>query len=188
MDQLFLNSQQWLMSVYSTFLPGGNLNVPLVAVTLAVLLIIACALSLLFAKRRPRYEARPYLFTKTEWRFAQSLCTAIGTDYLLMGKVRIADLLSVERQQKFDRSSWMRQFAKISSKHVDYVLIDPATGKVACCLELDDASHQRADRIQRDVFVNGAFKEAGVPLLRIPTSKHYDVEVLRQRIRSAALV
>jgi hypothetical protein len=67
------------------------------------------------------------------------------------------------------------------------VLTCPTTGRVCCCLELDDTSHNRKDRIERDVFVNGAFEQAGVPLLRVPTQKYYDIQKLRQSIHTSAL-
>lgn len=153
-----------------------------------LLLVLISFLLLRKKKRRPRYQPRPYLFTKTEWAFAQPLQGAIGRDYLMMGKVRIADLLSVESHPMIERSEWMRAFSKISSKHIDFVLVCPRSGKVACCIELDDPSHDRADRIARDVFVNAAFKQAGVPLLRIPTRPKYDPTALRQAIRKAALL
>lgn len=137
-------------------------------------------------RRKPRYQPQGFLFTKTEWRFAKVLQEAIRDDFLLMGKVRIADLLKVESHKNIKRSDWMSKFARISSKHIDYVLVCPQTGRIRCCLELDDASHQRKDRIARDIFVNGAFKEAGVPLLRIPTERVYDSEDLRQKIREVA--
>lgn len=161
-----------------------------------VWLMIGLALGALFvlwrskAKKRgrkPRYQSRRFLFTKTEWAFAAPLQKAIGQRYLMMGKVRIADLLSVESHPQIERSEWMRHFAKISSKHVDFVLVWPDSGRVACCIELDDPSHERADRVARDIFVNAAFKEAGVPLLRIPTQKQYSAKKLREQIESVAL-
>ena len=160
----------------------GPVGLWVLAVPLILLLI---RLLLLLRQRKPRYQPQVYLFTKTEWRFSTVLQEAIRDDYLLMGKVRIADLLKVESHKDIKRSAWMGKFARISSKHIDFVLVCPQSGRICCCLELDDASHQRKDRIERDVFVNGAFKEAGVPLLRIPTEKVYDSEKLRKQIREA---
>lgn len=151
------------------------------------LLLALLTLLVLFRPRQPRYQPQNYLFTKTEWRFAQALREAIQDDYLMMGKVRIADLLKVESHKDIKQSARMGKFARISSKHIDFVLVCPQSGRICCCLELDDASHQRQDRIDRDIFVNGAFKEAGVPLLRVPTAKYYDVHEMRELIMDAAL-
>lgn len=156
----------------------------LIAMAIALIILVAIY-KLLTRRRRAKYVPRAYLFTKTEWVFAKVLFAATRDNWLMMGKVRIADLLAVERNPKLNKSDWMRAFSKISSKHIDYVLVDPKSGRVVCCIELDDASHSRKDRIERDVFVNAAFKQAGVPLLRIPTAKHYDQNQLFHNIRNA---
>ena len=181
-DLLSSVMQGWLGAI-GQLLPDGGLTRPMsLVVVVIVLALVVIIFRQLFRRRQPRYIPREYLFTATEWRFAQALQAAIGREYFMMGKVRIADLLAVESHPKIKRSDWMSRFAKISSKHIDFVLIDPETGKVVCCIELDDKSHQRADRIERDIFVNGAFKQAGVPLLRIPTQSSYDIQALQRDI------
>ncbi|WP_311950036.1 DUF2726 domain-containing protein [Halomonas piscis] len=162
------------------------LNHPLawgLGAVLALMSLIALT-KRLTPKRRARYRAHEFLFTQAEWRFAEALQKAIGNDWLLMGKVRIADLLAVERDPRLPRGEWLRAFSRISQKHIDYVLVDPDSGRVACCIELDDASHQRRDRQGRDRFVNAAFAQAGVPLLRIPTARRYEAQALREHIRA----
>jgi very-short-patch-repair endonuclease len=54
-------------------------------------------------------------------------------------------------------------------------------------IELDDASHERSDRKDRDEFLERALKAAGVPLLRVPrgTRNVYQREVVAARIRQA---
>ena len=49
-------------------------------------------------------------------------------------------------------------------------------------IELDDSSHYRNDRVERDDFVEDAFEDAGLPLLRVGNSPSYDVQKLRVRI------
>ncbi|MGH7242876.1 MAG: DUF2726 domain-containing protein, partial [Phycisphaerales bacterium] len=51
--------------------------------------------------------------------------------------------------------------------------------------ELDDKSHTREDRQQRDDFVNRALQAAGIPLLRIPAASTYNPAALEQLIRAA---
>ncbi|GAB2714875.1 DUF2726 domain-containing protein [Halomonas garicola] len=171
-------------------LPGAMpeyLNHPLawgLGGVLALMLLIAL-IKRLIPKRRARYRAHEFLFTQAEWRFAGALQEAIGSDWLLMGKVRIADLLAVERDPRLPRGEWLRAFSRISQKHIDYVLVDPQSGRVMCCIELDDASHERQDRLKRDRFVNAAFAQAGVPLLRIPTARRYEAQALREHIQAA---
>ena len=83
-------------------------------------------------------------------------------------------------------ANWARGYgAKISSKHIDFVLYDRGTFEIKLAIELDDSSHQKSDRQKRDQFVNESFRAAQVPLLRVPTSSRYDVNELRHEIEKA---
>lgn len=111
------------------------------------------------------YRPRGHLLTKTETRSYKSikpLVVSLGLD--LMCQVRIADVLSVKGNGKSKR--WWNAFKKISSKHVDFVVVNPSNFKIICAIEIDDRSHNKKKVKERDAFVNRAFKTAGVPLLR----------------------
>lgn len=153
---------------------------------LAAAILMLLALVLLRRKKpAPKYDGKQYLFTKTEWTFFNILHGAVGERYLVMGKPRIADVLFVRKGQT--RSDWARAFSQISSKHIDYVIIEPQGGRIVAAIELDDPSHQRQDRQARDVFVNKAFVEAGIPLLRYPTAKEYDAAIIARDVEGAAM-
>ncbi|MEM9942103.1 MAG: DUF2726 domain-containing protein [Planctomycetota bacterium] len=124
------------------------------------------------------YESRGQLVTKPELRFYKSLLKAVQDDWEIFAMVRIADLLKV-RAGHPQRRKWLN---KILAKHIDFVLCDPTSLKPICCIELDDRSHERPDRIERDIFVNRAFESAGIPLLRIATQKQYRAREIRELI------
>lgn len=65
---------------------------------------------------------------------------------------------------------------KIDRKLIDFLLCDPQTLKPIMGLELDDSSHQREDRQQRDMFVEQVFESAGLPIIRVPARSAYSVE------------
>lgn len=136
-------------------------------------------------KRTPSYTRQPSLYTDGEIRFARTLVDALGKEFMLHGKVRVADLLAVSgalASAKDKRAA----FNKISSKHVDFVVLHKQKFSVVCAIELDDKSHDRKDRQDRDKLLNSAFKEANLPLLRIPTSKEYSAKSIRNLILKAA--
>jgi predicted RNA-binding Zn-ribbon protein involved in translation (DUF1610 family) len=62
---------------------------------------------------------------------------------------------------------------KIDRKHVDFLLCDPKTVRPILGIELDDKSHQRPDRQERDEFVQNVFSAAKLPLVRIPVKRAY---------------
>lgn len=146
-----------------------------------ILIMIIAGLILIrmyWKQERLPYEKRKRLVTNSEFKFYRALQRAVGGSYTIFAMVRIADLLVVEKGTK-NRRGWLN---KILSKHIDFVLCDERTLEPVVGIELDDRSHQRADRIERDQFVNLAFESAGLPLLRVPTQKEYDPAEIRQLI------
>lgn len=127
------------------------------------------------------YVARERLVTNPELRFFHVLREAVDEDWEIFAMVRIADILKVPRGIK-KRRSWLN---KILSKHIDFVLCDGESLEIVVGIELDDASHNRAHRIERDRFVNAAFEDAGIPLLRVKTQKDYDAGAIRKLIDKA---
>lgn len=124
------------------------------------------------------YFKRPSLVTKSELRFYKSLHKAVLDDFEIFAMVRIADLIRVEKGSANGRK-WLN---KILSKHIDFVLCDPRSLEPVVCIELDDDSHNRPDRIERDKFVNDAFDAADLPLLRIPVESSYNAREVRDLI------
>jgi hypothetical protein len=152
--------------------------VPIGVAVLASLLVLA-----ILVRRPPRYERQERLLSAAEWAFFQALEDAIGAQYRVFVKVRIADVL--RPRTSFNQRTWWRAFTKVSSKHVDFVLVERATGVIAAALELDDATHDRQDRRVRDRFVNQAFAQAGVPLIRVKAGRGYRPRELSARISQA---
>lgn len=124
------------------------------------------------------YNTRNSLVTRSELKFYRALVKAAQDDFAIFAMVRLADLFTVAPQTKNYRS-WLN---KILAKHVDFVLCDPLTLQPLVCIELDDASHQKPDRIERDILVNKIFDSADLPLLRIPVQPSYHARELRELI------
>lgn len=68
---------------------------------------------------------------------------------------------------------------------MDFVLCDPETSRPIIAIELDDPSHARPDRIERDEMIDKAFKDAELPLLHIRAAYRYDPEWIENEIRGA---
>ena len=110
------------------------------------------------------YESKP-LLTKYEWENYQELRNYATEKGLSVNvKVRLADLISPKND--IDPKLWRKRFNKISSKHVDFVICDQDMN-VKLIVELDDWSHQRPDRQERDKFVDAALTGAGYKIVHI---------------------
>jgi hypothetical protein len=125
------------------------------------------------------YQSRTTLLTEGERRFYYcGLKPAIGQRYLVSFKVRLADVIRVERW----RSCYGR---KIAQKHLDFVLLTTAGTRIVAAIELNDASHETADRQLRDEFVRSALRSARIPLVTFPIYRSYDPKKIDRRIRVA---
>jgi very-short-patch-repair endonuclease len=89
----------------------------------------------------------------------------------------------MEADPGMDKLKQKTAFNKIACKHVDFVLCDKELN-ILLAIELDDSSHNRQDRKERDEIVNAAFRSAGLPLMREPAKHFYDIDILRQRVFS----
>jgi hypothetical protein len=120
------------------------------------------------------------LLTPTEQLFHRSLDIALEGRLQVLCKVRLADLLQVTGNDTKERH---RLFRRIAAKHVDFLLVGPETLEPVLAIELDDSSHDRTDRKQRDQFLDELFAVAEFPLLRVKAAASYSP---RQILRAIA--
>lgn len=132
-------------------------------------------------EEKKKYEFRKIekLYTDNEMAFLRELRKGIDEKYDINGKVRLADVIKVKSESRFN---WQNGFNRIKAKHLDYVLSEKDTGKIVCCIELDDKSHESEDRIKRDIFLNNALKEARVKIVRFKSKYGYDAEEIKKAI------
>lgn len=122
------------------------------------------------------YEAQP-LLTPTEARFHACLVQISGNRCHIQVKPRLADV--------FKAVSGIGAFQKISQKHVDFLICRHGDWMPMLGIEVDDASHDTAERRQRDQFVNELFAATHVPLLRLPVQEISQVEKLVAKLSHA---
>ncbi|MTI46678.1 DUF2726 domain-containing protein [Sporosalibacterium faouarense] len=124
------------------------------------------------------YNRKKYLLSKAEYNFYKVLENAIDLNkYYICPKVRVADIIYVT-----SNPNRQRYFNKIQSKHIDFLLCDKEylTPKIA--IELDDKSHNKSNRVKRDEFLDNAFDDAGVKLLRFRASYSYSPNYINEKI------
>lgn len=120
------------------------------------------------------YRLRDDFLSQTEASFFHVLRQAAGEEYLVCPKVSLRDLFFVSRPKENPGAH-----ARIAQKHVDFVLCHARTLKPALAVELDDSSHQKPERRERDQFVEGVFAAAGLRLVRVPARAGYQLPELR---------
>lgn len=118
------------------------------------------------------YHLREHFLSPAELGFFEVLQTVVNNRAVLCTKVALGDIFWVKKD---DPSRFRIYTNKIDRKHVDFLVCDSTTMRPLVGIELDDKSHQRQDRQQRDAFVDQVFKAAGLPLLHIPVKRGYIV-------------
>ena len=126
------------------------------------------------------YRLTQSLLTASEAAFYVALVAAAGRRYVVWPKVRLADLC-----QGLDRWADMAAFNRVSSKHVDFVLCDATTFRPVLAVELDDRSHRRADRRNRDVLVDQIFRTMGLGVYRQWVRRSYDPAAIARGLEDA---
>lgn len=125
------------------------------------------------------FRVRDDFLSNAEISFYHVLQLAINGEGVICPKVSLAELFFVT-----DKTEFQRYFNMISRKRTDFLVCDPQTMKPLYGIELDDQSHQNADRIQRDAFVEKLFSEAGLPLLRFPAKATYNLADVKLQLQA----
>ncbi|MEW6402561.1 MAG: DUF2726 domain-containing protein [Chloroflexota bacterium] len=128
----------------------------------------------------PRYASKGILLTNAEASFYHVLRNMTRDYLVIFPHVALRDLVTV-----IDQSEYFAYYNKIDRKQVDFVLCDPNTLKPVFVIELDDSSHKRPDRQQRDTFLEEVLKCAGIPLIRVPVKHSYDPKELGMLFKGA---
>jgi hypothetical protein len=167
-----------------------------VLIVLAVLLVIAAVLiPLLKAKlaagegeaEKPgagdQYTLLPTVFTPAERSFLGVLDGVLPDGVAWLGKVRLGDVFTTRKGLQPSQRTSARN--RINQKHVDFLLVRMTDFSPLAGIELDDKSHDAADRKDRDAFVDEVFRSGGLPLLHFPAQATYSPAALRTAIAAS---
>ncbi len=151
-----------------------------ISVGIIVALVVVAVRSLSRSTATLPYFSKETLLSRGELAFYRHLRQAVPRGVSVSFKVRLSDLIGCSAQ------GWREGFgAKISQKHVDFVLVDSETTAILLAIELDDKTHLAADRRERDRFVDRALSAAGVPILRVPAAAEYDLREIKSAVNES---
>ena len=129
---------------------------------------------------KPKYEykRKQFFMSRAEHECYDALVAAVGEEYYIFAQVHLPTIVYSEARGK-DRYG---SFSHIDRKSVDFVLCDKQDISPKLAIELDDRSHERADRKDRDGEVERILQNAGVPLLRLENPGQFNPVDLAQKI------
>lgn len=124
------------------------------------------------------YTLNKALLSPAELSFYKALTSIMGTRVIVQYKVRLGDIFEPTTREYIHRN-------RINQKHVDFLICDAETTRPIIGVELDDRTHQRQDRKDRDGFVDTVFEGAGLPLLHVRAAREYNPDELKIAIKKA---
>lgn len=109
------------------------------------------------------YQLKDSVLTEKEkeaYKIIKEYCNNHELEVLI--KIRLADFITTKRENKSkDFYTW---FNKISAKHIDFLIVQKETFRPLMAIEVDDTTHNRKDRQQRDEFINKVYSKVGLPI------------------------
>lgn len=148
----------------------------LVAAALFVLLILKKA------KRREQPTNRPDFYGKKPLTAIEQvlyfrLLDALP-EHIVLAQVQLSQIVGIKKGPL-----WQTWFNKISRKSVDF-LICRKDASVIAAIELDDKSHEKDDRRERDADKDAAISGAGLRVIRWTVKDIPSAEAIRQTLLS----
>ncbi len=126
-----------------------------------------------------RYTIKQSLLTDAEKEFLQILKQIVGDRYHIESQVKLSGIVKpTDSNQHYTN---YHDLNRIDKKSIDFVLYDKEY-RPYLAIELDDRSHQRWDRIERDQFVNEIMSAVGLRIIHVPTSYSYNIEALKKQV------
>ena len=127
-----------------------------------------------------RYSLKSSLVTDTEQGFLKVLEQIVGDRYRIVPQVLLSGIVSPKDSNAHFTN--YHDFNKIKAKSIDFVLYDKESWTPHLAIELDDRSHLRWKRIQRDQFVDDLFEGVGLKILHMPVAYSHNLEYVRAQI------
>ena len=171
---LFPSSLLWILS-------GGLVILFVVVMFVVALTQGASENEVKEEKAKYKYKRKNFFLSRAENECFDALMAAVGNDYIIFAQVHLPTLV----EHNVPGQNWQAAFRHINGKSVDFVLCDKVYVSPKLAIELDDKTHERTDRQERDTEVERILKEAGVPLLRLQNCGSFEPRDLARKIHAA---
>lgn len=146
------------------------------------LLVVVIKLFEEFARsKKPSFEYRrkDCIMTDAERECFHSLVAEMGPDYYFFPQIHLDAIVQPTNLRK----NRFNAFRHINQKSVDFVACSKEGMRPLFAIELDDKTHKRPQRIERDKEVERILNGAGIPLIRIENRGRFDQKELARLVQ-----
>lgn len=122
----------------------------------------------------PEYRRKKTVLSRSEWEFLQILKGILSPDkYDIDIQVPLVAVID-----KLTQTSYRNELFRVA----DFLIVDCVTYSPLLLIELNDASHERADRAERDRKVNEICERAGMPIVTFSQQEARDPNFIKKTI------
>lgn len=121
----------------------------------------------------PEYARKRTYISRAEYNFLLLLREIAPDQYDVVPQVPLAAVIDKKTQ-----NAYRNELFRI----VDYLFVDKDSYEPLLLVELNDASHQKADRMERDRKVAEICERAGMPLIAFTTAESKDARLVRKTV------
>lgn len=131
-------------------------------------------------KNKPEYQytGKTSIMTRNEQYFFDKLEKIIGDRFYIVPQAHLSVFLS----ERIKGQNWRAAFHRINGKSVDFLLCEKGTSRPVIAIELDDFTHDRADRIERDRLVESICENSGILLVRFRDEEWENEQLIYEKI------
>ncbi|HJP81803.1 MAG TPA: DUF2726 domain-containing protein [Candidatus Saccharimonadales bacterium] len=137
-------------------------------IVVAVVIVVMCFVAVLTKRGgddrlvKYSYVAKTQIMTNAEKMFYDKLLLTLGNDHYIVPQAHLSMFIN----HKIKGQNWKAAFSIINGKSVDYLIVEKTSQRPVLAIELDDYTHDRAERKRRDKIVEEILKKAEIPLQR----------------------
>lgn len=132
---------------------------------------------------RHPYQKHTALFSPDERVFYRALKEAVGEEYEIFGKIRVADIVLPKKGAS--RNDARLAFSPIAGQHFDFVLCDRKNLAVACAIQLHDKTNPTKQAERQDNPLKAVCETVALPFVRFAIKADYPIAEVREKLLDA---
>jgi len=121
-----------------------------------------------------KYKKKSIILSTAEQTHFSALQAAYGEQYYIFCQVGLRAVIELEPD------TWEFKYGNSLRKILDFVLVNKQTFAVEKVIELNDYTHQKANRVVRDEFIQKLFTQCDIPF-----EEHWEAGKLSEPLSSA---
>ena len=125
------------------------------------------------------FDRKTTIFTPAEKNFQTLVEQALGDNYRVLNRVKLADILTIRNGVSNKASQTAKNNAE--SKYLDFAICERDSMKLVGVIDLVDTAG-KGYKVKKDWFVSGALEAASIPHLRIKVKPSYSVKDIQNCI------